>query len=37
MKLTETDFEALLNKDGIFIDVKGVFRDKFKKLEYWSL
>jgi UDP-N-acetyl-D-galactosamine dehydrogenase len=37
MKLNETDFENLLEKDGIFIDVKGVFRGKINKLEYWSL
>ncbi len=35
---TEDDFKVLL-KDGkgIFVDVKGIFRNKIKDLEYWSL
>jgi UDP-N-acetyl-D-glucosamine/UDP-N-acetyl-D-galactosamine dehydrogenase len=35
---TEADFKALL-KDGkgVFVDIKGIFRNKIKDLEYWSL
>lgn len=37
-KLTETDFKALLKDDqGIFVDVKGIFKGKIKQIEYWSL
>lgn len=34
----EADFKALL-KDGkgVFVDIKGIFRNKIKNLEYWSL
>jgi UDP-N-acetyl-D-galactosamine dehydrogenase len=36
--LTENDFKKLLkNEDGVFIDVKGIFRNKIQDLEYWSL
>lgn len=36
--MNEIDFKALL-KDGkgVFVDVKGIFKDKIKELEYWSL
>ncbi len=37
-QLTETDFRALLKDDqGIFVDVKGIFKGKIKQMEYWSL
>lgn len=36
--LTEKDFRGMLNDDkGIFVDVKGIFKDKIKNIEYWSL
>jgi UDP-N-acetyl-D-galactosamine dehydrogenase len=36
--MTENDFKALLkNGTGVFVDVKGIFKDKIKDLEYWSL
>lgn len=37
-KLEEKDFKAYL-KDGkgVFIDIKGTFKNKIKELEYWSL
>ncbi|MFT6923664.1 MAG: UDP-N-acetyl-D-galactosamine dehydrogenase [Crocinitomicaceae bacterium] len=36
--LKEEDFRAMLNDDkGIFVDVKGIFKDKIKNIEYWSL
>jgi UDP-N-acetyl-D-galactosamine dehydrogenase len=37
LKLSEQDFERLANPKAIFIDVKGVFRNKVHKLKYWSL
>ena len=33
----EKHFSNLLNKDGVLIDVKGIFREKITKLDYWSL
>jgi len=37
-KLTEEDFESMMNDDkGVFVDVKGIFKGKIKRLEYWSL
>ena len=34
----EEDFKRLLkNGQGVFVDVKGIFKDKIKELEYWSL
>jgi UDP-N-acetyl-D-galactosamine dehydrogenase len=37
-KLTESDFENMMNDDkGVFVDVKGIFKGKIKRLEYWSL
>ena len=36
--LTESDFEKMMKDDkGVFVDVKGIFRNKIEKLEYWSL
>lgn len=36
--LKEEDFRAMLNDDkGVFVDVKGIFKDKIKNIEYWSL
>ncbi len=37
MKLDESYFSPLLNKDGIVVDVKGVLRGKIKNHLYWSL
>ena len=37
LQLTEADFQPLLNKDGILVDVKGIYRKKIKNLAYWSL
>lgn len=36
-KLEEEDFMKMATKDAVFVDVKGIFRDKIKNLEYWSL
>jgi len=35
--LDEKYYTALLNQDGIIIDVKGILRGKIKKHTYWSL
>ena len=36
--LTESDFSKLLKEgEGVFVDVKGIFRDKITNLDYWSL
>jgi|APGre2960657404_1045060.scaffolds.fasta_scaffold26998_2 UDP-N-acetyl-D-galactosamine dehydrogenase len=36
--MNENDFKNLLkDKAGVFVDVKGIFRNKIKDLEYWSL
>jgi UDP-N-acetyl-D-galactosamine dehydrogenase len=36
--LTEDYFKSLL-KDGkgVFVDIKGIYRNKIRDLEYWSL
>lgn len=37
-KMKEEDFKKLMsNGHGIFVDVKGIFKGKIKKMEYWSL
>ena len=37
-KLTEADFENMMKDDkGVFVDVKGIFKGKINRLEYWSL
>jgi len=35
--LSEEYFVGLSNTNGIFVDVKGIYRNKIKKLTYWSL
>ena len=36
--LKESQFQEMLSDDkGIFVDVKGIFKDKIKNIEYWSL
>ncbi len=37
MAMTEKDFQAITTSDAVFVDVKGVFRNKIKALSYWSL
>ncbi|MBN1388768.1 MAG: nucleotide sugar dehydrogenase [Bacteroidales bacterium] len=37
MDLDEDYFGKLLNKNGILVDVKGIYRDKIKNITYWSL
>lgn len=35
--LDEKFFKAILSNKGVFVDVKGMYRGKFKNLNYWSL
>ena len=36
--MNEADFQAMMKDDqGIFVDVKGIFKGKINRLEYWSL
>lgn len=36
--LKENDFQAMMKDDqGIFVDVKGIFKGKINSLDYWSL
>ena len=37
MEYDEKYFQSLCNEDSLFVDVKGVFRNKIKELAYWSL
>jgi UDP-N-acetyl-D-galactosamine dehydrogenase len=37
-QMVESDFKGMLTDgSGVFVDVKGIFRNKIKDLEYWSL
>lgn len=35
--LDEKFFKSILSNKGVFVDVKGMYRGKFKNLNYWSL
>ena len=35
--LEENYFSSLLNEDGIFVDIKGIFKGQINKIPYWSL
>jgi len=37
MKLDESYFKSITIDDALFVDVKGVFKEKIKELDYWSL
>ena len=38
LKLDEKYFQGILkDNNGVFVDVKGIYKDKMKELEYWSL
>lgn len=37
LELKEEDFEGYLKKPGIIFDIKGIYKDKIKKLKYLSL
>jgi len=35
---TEEDFKAIMkNGNGVFVDLKGIYKDQIKDLKYWSL
>ncbi len=37
-QMVEADFKGMLSDGtGVFVDVKGIFKNKIKDLEYWSL
>jgi UDP-N-acetyl-D-glucosamine/UDP-N-acetyl-D-galactosamine dehydrogenase len=36
-KLTQEDFAPMLGADGIFVDLKGIYRGKIDRWTYWSL
>lgn len=35
--LNESYFQKLLSPQGLFVDLKGIYKNAFKSLEYWSL
>jgi len=35
--LQESDFAALMNENGILVDLKGLYRKRISRLTYWSL
>lgn len=37
VNMTESDFAELLTDKGILVDIKGIYRGKINKLDYWSL
>jgi len=37
LKLDESWFEGIASKDCVFVDVKGIFKNKISKFRYWSL
>jgi UDP-N-acetyl-D-galactosamine dehydrogenase len=37
LEYTEEDFTNLLTENGVLVDLKGAFRGKINKLNYWSL
>ena len=37
LKLDEDYFKSIGNGDTLFVDIKGVFKNKIKQLSYWSL
>ncbi len=36
-QMTEDDFLKMCGGKGVFVDVKGLYRNKMKKMTYWSL
>ncbi len=37
MGLTENDLLSYTDENGVFIDIKGIFRNRITKLSYWSM
>jgi UDP-N-acetyl-D-glucosamine/UDP-N-acetyl-D-galactosamine dehydrogenase len=37
VSMTENDFKNMMTDKGILVDIKGIYRNKIKDLDYWSL
>jgi len=37
VNLNEAYFKSILNKNGVLVDVKGIYKSKIQNLKYWSL
>ena len=37
LELNEDYFKSIATETALFVDIKGVYRNKIKKLNYWSL
>ncbi|MCT4638548.1 MAG: nucleotide sugar dehydrogenase [Bacteroidales bacterium] len=37
LEMTQADFENYMTSDSVFVDIKGVHKDKFRDKDYWSL
>jgi UDP-N-acetyl-D-glucosamine/UDP-N-acetyl-D-galactosamine dehydrogenase len=37
LNLGEIDFQSMMNKDGLVVDIKGIYKGKINQLGYWSL
>ena len=35
--LKEQDYNAMLSANGLLVDLKGIYRNKIKNLNYWTL
>lgn len=35
--LSEEDFKQIMQPDGLFVDIKGIFRNRLNNINYWSL
>ena len=35
--MNEQDFKKMLNPNGLLVDLKGIFRNQIKKIDYWTL
>ena len=35
--LDEAYFKSILTEVGVFVDIKGIYKNKFKNIDYWSL
>jgi len=36
-ELQESYFESITSDNALFVDIKGIYRDKINKLNYWSM
>jgi len=37
LQMNESDFKSILAPNSIFVDIKGVFKQKINSIDYWSL